>query len=180
MATRTYKASDITGKHIYQSNNRTIYSDYFMKDFGYVITDDEAEHYHSYSLRLFESILAFALLLFVTNSNVLLSFGISILAYVVISLLFYFKFLKKLPKIENFKKEKKDNYIVANAKDMSKARLLVLSIILVVTTICVIYYPIYNNYDGAVKILLFCIGIATGIFTLMNIASLIYKIIKKA
>ena len=41
-------------------------------------------------------------------------------------------------------------------------------------------YDDFINIIKELKILLFCIGIATGIFTLMNIASLIYKIIKKA
>lgn len=179
MAVRSLKASELTGKHIYQLKNKTVYSDGFMKDYGYLITDEQADRYHSYTLRLFESIFGFALLLFATKSNVLISFLISFLAYVVISLLFYFKFLKSLPKIENFKKEKRDGYIVSTAKEMSAGRIIAITIILIIFTAAIIYYPIGNGYEGIFKILLFGIGIATGIFALVNLASLLYKLIKK-
>lgn len=179
MAVRSLKASELTGKHIYQLKNKTVYSDFFMKNYGYLITDEYADRYHSYSLRLFESIFAFALLLFVTKSNVLISFLISLTAYLIISLLFYFKFLKSLPKIENFKKEKRDGYIVSTAKEMSKARILAITIILLIFTAAIIYYPINNGYEGIFKVLLFGIGIATGIFAIVNLISLFYKIIKK-
>lgn len=179
MAVRSLKASELTGKNIYQLKNKTVYSDFFMKNYGYLITDEEADHYHSYSLRLFESIFAFALLLFVTKSNVLISFFISLAAYFIISLLFYFKFLRSLPRIENFKKEKKDGYIVSTAKEMSKGRILAITIILIIFTMAIIYYPINNGYEGIFRVLLFGIGIATGIFALVNLMSLLYKIIKR-
>lgn len=179
MAVRNLKASELTGKNIYQVKSRTIYSDFFMKDYGYLITNDEADHYHSYSLRLFESIFGFALLLFVTKSNVLISFLISFAAYVVITFLFYFKFLRSLPRVDNFKKEKRDNYIVSTAKEMSKLRILAITIICLIFTAAIIYYPINNGYEGIFKVLLFLIGGATAIFTLMNLAALIYKLIKR-
>ena len=179
MANRSMKASELTGRHIYQTNNKTVYADYFTKNYGYIITDEDVDKYHSYSLRLFESILGFALLLFVTKSNIIISFLISLLAYVVISLLFYLKFLKSLPKIENFKKDKKDGYIISTAKEMSIKRILALTLILIVFAIAVIYYPIFNNYEESMRILMFCLGIGIGIFALMNFASLLYKIIKR-
>lgn len=179
MAVRSLKASELRGRHIYQLKNKTVYSDFFMKNHGYLITDEEADHYHSYTLRLFESIFGFAILLFVTKSNVLISFLIALAAYVVISLLFYFKFLKSLPKIENFKKEARDGYIVSTAKEMSSGRILAISILLVVFTAAIIYYPYSNGLEGIFKVLLIGIGIASGIFALMNFASLFYKIIKR-
>lgn len=179
MANRSLKASELTGRHIYQTSNKTVYADLFTKNYGYIISDDDVDTYNSYSLRLFESILGFALLLFVTKSNIVIAFLISLLAYIVISLLFYLRFLKKLPKIENFKKEKKDNYIVSTAKEMSAARILVLSLILILFAAAVIYYPFFNNSEKSMKILMLCLGTGIGIFALMNLASLLYKTIKR-
>lgn len=179
MAIRSLKPSELTGKHIYQQKNKTIYSDFFMKDYGYLITSDAADKYRSYSLRGFESIFGFVLLLLVSKSNIIFSFLASLCAYIVITLMFYFKFLHSLPKVENFIKEKRDGYIIATAKDMSVVRILIITIICAIFTAAIIYYPINNGYEGVFRILLFLIGGVAGIFTLMNLFSLIYKIIKR-
>lgn len=179
MAVRSLKASELTGRSIYQVKNKTVYSDIFTRNCGYIITDENADKYHSYSLRLFESIFAFAILLFVTKSNVLISFGVSFLAYVIISLLFYLKFLKTLPKVEPFKKEKKDGYVVSTAKEMSMVRIFAITILCAIFTASIFYYPIANNYEGIFKALMDLIACLSLLFTLMNLASLIYKLVKK-
>lgn len=179
MAVRNLKASELTGKNIYQIKNQTIYSTFWMKDYGYQIPNYEADKYRSYSLRGFESIFGFILLLFVNKNNIIFPLAISLSAYIVLTALFYFKFLPTLPKIEHFKKEKRDNYIISTAKEMSLIRIIVICIICAIFSASIIYYPIFNNYEGAFRIILFIIGIATSIFTLLNIISAIYKVIKK-
>lgn len=179
MAVRNLKAKELTGKNIYQIKNQTIYSNRFMKDYGYQIPDYEADKYRSYSLRGFESIFGFILLLFVVKNNILIPLTVSVLAYIVLSFFFFFKYLPTLPKVENFKKEKRDNYIVSTAKEMTAGRILVITLLCAIFSLAIIYYPINNNYEGTFRIILFILGGASSIFTIMNLISVIYKLIKK-
>ena len=179
MAVRNLKASELTGKNIYQIKNQTIYSTFWMKDNGYQIPNYEADKYRSYSLRGFESVFGFILLLFVNKNNIILPLAISLIAYLTLSMLFYFKFLPTLPKVEHFKKEKRDNYIVSTAKEMSLGRILVICLLCAIFSVSIFYYPILNNYEGAFRIILFIIGIASSLFTILNFLSVIYKLIKK-
>lgn len=179
MALRNIKASELRGRNIYQLKNRTIYSDIFMKDHGYLITNYDAEKYYSYSLRGFESVFGLVLLLLISKSNYLLSFTVSILAYVVLSILFYVKFIPSLQLVPNFIKPHRDNYIVTTAKEMSKGRILALSVVCSLFGLLCIFYPSANNYEGLFKTLLIALGAAALIAGIIHFVALVYKIIKK-
>ena len=179
MALRNLKASELRGRNIYQLKNRTIYSDSFMKDHGYLITNYDAEKYYSYSLRGFESIFGLVLLLLISKSNFLLSFIVAIGAYVVLSILFYVKFIPSLQLVPNFKKPPRDNYIVSTAKEMSKGRLFALVIVCILFGLLCIYYPIANNYEGLFKTLLTALGIVAIVASIIHLIALVYKIVKK-
>ena len=173
---RKLKPTELRGREIYQYKNITIYSKFFMKDYGYQITQYDADDYYSYSLRGLESVVGFILLLLVSK-RVVFSIICSLGAYIVLSLLFYLKFLRRLEKI-SFPKEKKDNYIVSNAKEMSKGRILAIALLCLLFSISIIYYG-YTTYKESYLMLFILFGIVSGFFSLINFASLIYKIAKK-
>lgn len=176
MQRRKLKASELRGRNIYQVKNQTFYSEFYMKDYGYYITNYDSKDYYSYSLRGIESVIGFILLLLVSK-NALFSLVAALLAYIVLTALFYFRFLRKLEKVK-FKKEKKDNFIIQTAKEMSKARILAIAIICLLFTFSIIYYG-YSNFDNGYIVLFVLFGCASGLFSLLHFISLIYKIIKK-
>lgn len=179
MKQRNLKASELRGRNIYQLKNKTIYSDIFMKDHGYLITNYDAEKYYSYSLRGFESIFALVLLLLVTNSNFFLSFAVSITAYIVLTILFYVKFIPTLQLVPNFVKPKRDTFVVETAKDMSKGRILALSVVCASFGLLCLCYPEVNGYEGLFRTLLIALGGVALAFSVCYLIALFYKITKK-
>lgn len=173
---RKLKPTELRGREIYQYKNLTLYSKFFMKNYGYQITQYDADDYYSYSLRGLESVVGFVLLLLISK-RVIFSLIFSLGAYIILSLLFYFKFLRKLEKVE-FPKEKKDNYIISTAKEMTKGRILAIALLCLLFSISITYYG-YTNFKESYLILFLLFGVASGIFSLINFISLIYKIIKK-
>lgn len=173
---RKLKPTELRGREIYQYKNMTIYSKFFMKNYGYLITQYDADDYYSYSLRGLESVVGFVLLLLISK-RVLFSLVCALGAYIVLSLLFYLRFVRRLEKIE-FPKEKKDNYIVSTAKEMSKGRILAIALLTLLFSVSITYYG-YTTYKGSYLILFVLFGIVAAIFSLVNFASLIYKTVKK-
>ena len=78
---RKLKPTELRGREIYQYKNMTIYSKFFMKNYGYLITQYDADDYYSYSLRGLESVVGFVLLLLISK-RVLFSLVCALGAYI--------------------------------------------------------------------------------------------------
>ena len=176
---RNIKASELTGLSIYQLENRTVYSSLFMKKKGYLINDNNANEYYSYSLRLFESVFAFITVILITGDNYLLAIGAGLIIYTVITALFHAKFLKKLPVLNNFEKPKKDNYIISTAKEIGYGRLFLVIGLCILTSFIAFYSLATNQFKQLKTNLYYGVGILSAIFALINTASLIVKYRKK-
>ena len=96
------------GLFIYHDEHgRAIYSDFFTGNVGYYLTKDDVRPFSLYSMRLMGSLSVLVLLIYYFKVNTYVSIGISILVYLIASILFYFRFLKSLEVATSFTKTKK-------------------------------------------------------------------------
>lgn len=174
---KTYTADELQGPNIYKdTKGRTVYCDRFMKK-GRVITNSYANEYYNYSLRMFGALLLATLIMMIWKNSYLLATIVGVGFYLITTLLFYFRFLRKLPETKDFIKEKRDNYIVFNAKDYTYGRLI--AIIILLMLIALILYSWIQKYDaGLLRYAMIILTALVIAFTLLNIVTLFYKIIK--
>ncbi len=173
----SYTADELQGANLYKdSKGRTVYYDHFLKK-GRVITNSYANEYYNYSLRMYGALLLATLIIIVAKDSYLIASIVGVGFYLVTSLLFYFKFLKKLPETSDFNKQNKDNYIVYNAKDYSFGRLIM--IIIILTIISLMLYTWIGKYEtGLLRYIIIILTALVIAFTILNIVTLLYKIIK--
>ena len=177
---RELSAAKLAGRSIYQEpeKKRTIYSNIYMKNVGYVINDENAADYYNYSLRTIESIFGAAVVTIIT-SKLWLGLALGATIHLILSLLFYCKFLKRLPKVVKFEKYKKDNYVKSMSKDITYPRLILVIILTFFTCLLVIYAKNTKDYSLQIKNLLIALHIIIALFAGLNIVTLVYKVVKK-
>ena len=154
------------GPFIYKdSNGRSVYRGLFMKD-GYVIPNSEVRAYTIYSARYVLAVSIGALLyFFFDNAYVGIAVGLVVLA--VLELLFRFKFLKGLRKIEGFERPKQDNFMERNVKSTSAGQLLIsvlLSVAFVIALIYNFYVMKFRGFERIAYLVLVAGAIAYAIF----------------
>lgn len=153
------KASDLKGLNIYQDPKKgTIWYDYLTKK-GFQLTSAEVGKYSLSQAFLPVSIILIYFLYKFVNLDIYKSVIISIIAYVVMRMLYRVLFLNKLPVIENYDRPDKGNLIINAAKNYSSIRiklLIILSVILIGVTIAyiVIYKPIGIEKVGMILLAL--------------------------
>ena len=104
---RAISASDITGISIWheiknRQLERVVYSNRFMND-GYIITDDDARKFSLYQSRTIVAEVLFVFIYIITR-KLLISFAIPAIFYVIVSALFFKKYLPTLEHIDNYEK----------------------------------------------------------------------------
>ncbi|MBR0462354.1 MAG: hypothetical protein IJJ00_06555 [Erysipelotrichaceae bacterium] len=168
------KPEELKGSSIYQEKRRTIYSDWFMKNKGYIISENDADKYYVYSLRFIGSLVILFFVIMFTG-NQLYGYGAGILFYAVTTLMFYFLFLPKLAVISNFNKPKKDNFINELAKKQNQQTLTVTVILSVLIGTVIIIYAHKNNFDQTAMIAYYIIAVMAYGYGVMNILAFIKK-----
>lgn len=175
MARGIQHAKDLQGLSIYRdSKNRAIYSDFITGKKGYIITDSTLPTFNKYELRLPLALCVFVLLYFLVKLNLFISIGIGLAIYLVISILFYTKFLNELTETENFEK-KKEGFLDITAETKPTASV----IISVVVAILLGVLSIINGsrYDDIyIRYLNYIIAIVAFIYALMMLVVCVKKI----
>jgi len=173
MAAQIQHAKDLQGLTIYRdAKGRAIYSDLITGKKGYIITDSTMMAYTRYTLRLPVALCAFVLLYFLVNLNLVVSIAIPIVFYVVVSVLFYVKFLPELTETTNFEKKRKSfvQSIVDTKTGSSVAISIFVSILLVV-------FSILNGlkYNNAFRYLNYAIAAAAFLYAILMVVVLLKK-----
>ena len=169
------KASDLNGMFIYQDPKKgTVYYDILRKK-GYVLTSSDVKSYVLYSSASSVALVAavFAYMLF--SFNILTSFLVFLGVYIIMSLLFRFNFLYKLPEADNWKPYKKDSIFVSIGKSYSNTRLTILIILLILITILMPLYAHMANMDQTNTIASYIVSVLTGVYAIINVIALIKK-----
>ena len=166
-------ADFVNGLSVFHDEKRTVYCPFFSKT-GYIMTDENCGEYARFSGSFVISLLIFTILYLFTK-NFLPSLIVAILYVVVASLVFYFRFIKKAPTIENYKKPVSDNYFVRQAKQLTYKRLWTIILGCIALFICLYIYGLWQGLEDASYIAnLLCASCAL-IYSGINVYILILK-----
>lgn len=161
----------ISGLHIYHDNrDRLVYYNIF-NHMGYIIEGYE-KTYRSLSMRYIVSILA-CLLSYLFEFGVWISLAIGIAALVFMELRFR-KFLKGLPKIENFKPSGKTS-ILEGAASQEQPKIILKALLWLAFGICIIINAHMKGYTDSLLMMNYLISVFAFGVTIVQIIAFFNK-----
>lgn len=177
MANNKIKAINLEGYFIYHDEKgRTFYSLPFSKT-GYVIGNADAEAYYLYQLRPLACILVALVMYFVLRIPVIYSCLTGIGIYAISTVIFFTKFLKKLPKKENFIKPDKHSFVEEQAKNSSVFKLVIIPLFAVLLIIGISLAIKAKSYKSLYSLLLGLLAIGGySVYAILELAALIVKL----
>ena len=164
----------LKGISIYKdAKGHVIYSPWFTKD-GYILHDENVSEFQNYGTSYLIAIIVLLVIFYFTKSlgyAFILSLG-----YLAVSIfMFYTRCIKKVPKIENFNKPKKDNYIIRQAKSITSKRIIVVILACIFMSVYIIFNSLYFKYTGTELLVSYIFAIASLLFGLLYVVILIVK-----
>ncbi|MDO5331989.1 MAG: hypothetical protein Q4E99_04845 [Bacillota bacterium] len=147
MARKQLTANDINGMFIYHDPKKgCIFYDIFTKK-GYILTNADAKTYSIYSLSVPIGIMAgYVLTLF--NLPFYICAIVGVCVYLLLKVIFRFKFIYSLPEIENYQRPIKESLVSSLSKKYSSTRLIILALLLVAISIATMVNAKISNYTG--------------------------------
>lgn len=150
---------ELNGLFIYHDPSKgCVFYDIFKKN-GYVISRSEYQSYSKFSLLKLLSIFSIYLFVELLDIDLWLATLIGIGLFIAIEIIFRKTFIYTLPVIEKYKPIKKDRLYEAFAKNMSMIRLIIATVIALITSILVIIYAKTENYGGFNEIITYIIAL---------------------
>ena len=171
----TLKASELNGLFIYHDQKKgTIFYDIFTKR-AFIITTGDVQKYLVYSSTLPICILAsFGLMSLFSIS--LADMAILFISLLILSeALFRFFFFYKLPEVKNWKPEKREGIVSYLEHNYSSARLILLSVLLILLAAVIPAYTYVEKMEGIEYYLNYLIAIVALAFAVIVIIALIRK-----
>jgi len=174
MAKRKYDASKLNGISIYHdSKNRVVFSPSFSKK-GYILSDENVSEYQNYSQSFLVTVIIFLVMYYLTYS-ILYSLLLSI-TYLGISIfMFYLRCLRKVAVIENFKKPEKDTYIIRQAKNVTKRRLIVIFLACIFLSFFIFLNAMLQGYYGKILVINYIFMALAVLYGFLNLYILTVK-----
>ncbi len=174
MANKTkYEPSSLRGLSIHQTGKKTVYAP-FYSDKGYIINTGNIRHYINYVVGYLVSLVAFEIAVIITK-NTPVSILAALAVLVINFLSFYFNFLKKASVIENFAKEKKENFIDRQAKMLEYDRIYTLIICCILLVVIFVFYAMWQHLEGVYFWIVVLCTAASVIYGILNLIILIRK-----
>ena len=171
-----FNSKELDGLFIYHdSKNRTIYSNPFQKD-GYILTNSDMKAYSIYAGRIIFAIAIPAVLYLVIKLPLYVYFIVGILVYLIMSALFYFKFLPSLPVIKDFKKPQRENIFIRNSNKLSTFRLLMVFVVGILAIFLLILNIKLSSFDNFTLIANYCLIIFIALYSIFDL----YQLIKRS
>lgn len=173
--TKVINTNTITGISIIRKDGKVIYSPFFSNK-GYILTPNNARKYTNYINGYIAAMVIFLIAYFISD-NFLLSLLIFLLVIGINIAWFYTGFIKKASTIE-FKdtvKEKKDNLIVRQARDLEYPRIRELIICCILLVLIFAGYYFWKKPEGIYFYIVLIAGILSAIYLMVNIAIWFYK-----
>lgn len=169
------KASELKGMNIYQdSKHGTVYYDWLSKK-GFQLTTSDVRWYNLSQAFLPITVVIMYACNVLFKLTISASIIIGLIAYVVMRMVYRFKFLNSLPCIENYKTPGEGNVFTNTAKNYSKARLILLTILSIALIGVTIAYIILEKPEGIAKIGMYVLTVAAGAMLVFSGISLIIK-----
>ena len=170
---KKYDPSEIRGISIYHDGKRTVYAPFYSKK-GYIMTESNTKHYINYMIGYIAAVVALEFAVIFTK-NTPLSIGIALLVLIINFVSFYFNFLRKAAVIENYPRNKKDNFIIRQAKELEYDRIYTLIVCCILLIVIFYFYALWQKLEGIYLYIVVFIAVASVIYLIINIAILICK-----
>ena len=170
---KKYDPSNIRGLSIYHDDKRTVYAPFYSKK-GYIMTEANTRHYVTYMAGYIAAVVALEVAV-IFSKNTALSIGICLLVLIINFVSFYFNFLRKAAVIEDYPKQKKDNFITRQAKELEYDRIYTLIICCILLVVILYFYALWQKLDGIYLYIVVFMIAASAIYLFINIAILIHK-----
>lgn len=163
----------VTGRNIYiDDHNRTIYYNKKSK-VGYVITQDKAPQFRSYSFRFGAGIGAAALFL-VFNLPALLAVVFGLAVTLVLDYRFKHSYLESCTQITNFKPTEKIQYIETLSQDDEK-KILIKIVLYFALTILLPLNSIQQKHETYILVIVSLIALGSFVMGINHIRALVTK-----
>ena len=171
------KIANLNGLMLYHDKKNSVYYDIFTRN-GYILTNAEARKYLLYSARYTFAIMAGCIIFYITN-DLKLSALLTLIATVIMELLFRFTFIYKLPVIENYKRPRKPGYIQQTAENDSYFKIILLIVCGILFALMIATNAKLSDYDLLTTILSYVVTYGSLFIAVLNIVALIKKISSK-
>lgn len=168
-----YNPKTIRGINIYHDDKNTIYMP-FLSNTAYILTPSNTKHYVNYIVGYLAALVIFEVVL-IFSKNTLLSLLAGIGVLIVNYLFFYFNFLKKAIKIEDYELKKKDNFIRRQAKELDYNRIYTLIVCCILLVLILVFYCWWQKLEGVYYYVTLMMIVAAAIYGIINVIILICK-----
>ena len=155
---------EINGLFIYHDPKKgCVYYDIVTKN-GYVLSRSDYPSFGKFTTLKILSLASIYLFVQLFSVELWLAAVIGVGLFIAIEVIFRKTFIYNMPVIENYKPIKKDRLYVSMAKNMGMIRLIITSVIAIITATLIIIYAEIEQYEGLNKIVTYIISLV--IFTL--------------
>ena len=168
-------SNQLNGMMLYHEPKRTVYYDIFSKK-GYIINNAEAREYLLYSTR-YSGMGLLGFFIFYATNNLVVSLVCAVVGLVLLEVLFRFKFLYKLPSINNYKRPKKAGYVAETAERDSYFKIILLIVCGILFALMIGSYMSNGLYDTTLTtILAYALVYGSLFISMLNVLALFKKI----
>lgn len=164
----------LNGISIYHDDKgKVIYSPWFLKT-GFVLHDKNVNDFQNYVQSYLITIIVFMVMYYFTH-NIWYSILLAVVYFIVSIIMFYIRCIKKVPKIYNFEKPYRDNYIIRQAKNIETRKLIVVILAAVLMGFYILFNAFYQKYTGTTLLMNYLFVVLSFAFAVLYIIILIYK-----
>ena len=164
---------DLHGISIYHEEKRTVYAPFYTNK-GYIITENNINHYINYIQGYLIALLIFVLT-YIVYQKVWIPLLLAIIFMVSTIVVFYRNFLSRANVIENYKKPQRDNFAIRQAKSLDEKNIWTVIICSPLLAIAIMFNSYLNKYEGGMYYLMLFISVVALAYGILHIYILIYK-----
>ena len=165
-----YDPSTIRGISIYHDDKRTLYAPFYSKK-AYIMTPANTRHYVNYIVGYITSMVAFEFAL-ILSKNTVISLIAAAAVLVVNFLFFYFNFLKKAAVIDDYTRQKKEGFIIRQAKELEYDRIYTLIVCCILLVVIFAFYAKWQDLEGIYLYIVILSIIISALYGFVNLAIL--------
>ena len=169
------KASELKGMNIYQDpKHGTVLYDWLTKK-GYQLTSEDVRWQQLSQAFLPVSVVIVYACYALFKLEMIPAIIVALIAYIVMRMIYRFKFLNSLPFVENYKRPDNGNIFKNTANNYSKTRLILLVVLAVALVAVTIVYIVVEKPEGGSKIGMYLLAVASVAMLIYSAIALIIK-----
>lgn len=175
MTNRNINSNEPSGLFVYRDpKHGIVYYDFFRKN-GYVLTKSDYSSYSKFSMLKIICLISIFLFVEFLEMEIWKATIIGVILYICMEIVSRVTFVYKLPVIEGYKPIKKDKIYDAMANKMSTFRIVVTSLIALVTAVLIIVYAYSEKFTGVNLFVTYLLALIMAILFVCGIIAIIKK-----